>query len=73
MSRKCEMLIGNKMIAGKYDEARDKDTDLWRWRFSYDEEHTRTRGQHIFYGFPQKSDCLVNARIMGVEFIRRGS
>lgn len=66
--RPCEMLIGNKIISGVYEELKDKDTHLWRWRFSYNSDDTRTRGQHVFYGFPQKSDCLVNARLMGAVF-----
>ena len=66
MPRKCEMKIGNRMIAGTYDEAKDNALNVYRWRFPFKNE--REHGAHVFGGFASKSDCLERAKRMGVEF-----
>ena len=66
MTRKCEMVIGARTIQGKYDEAKDKSLNVYRWRFQYKNE--REHGAHIFGGFHDKNECLESAKRMGVIF-----
>jgi len=68
MKRKAEMKVGNLMVAGMWETKKDKDTKLWRWRFSYDDDETRYKGMHVFGDFATEDDCKTNAKIMGVEF-----
>jgi len=67
MTRRAEMMVGNLMIAGKYDVKECPDTKIrYKWRFQYSDE--RLSGTHVSCWFSSPENCEEDAKLRGLEF-----